>query len=380
MLVINGLLIVGQLILLGSSGIKEFKRELILQIPVSILFSLFLDLCMKLVSGVHLSNYAWSLAILVAGCCILAIGIVIEVIANVAMNSGEYIVQIATKKFKKEFGIVKLINDITLVLLAVVAALILGKGHLDGVREGTIMVALLTGPLVRSLTPYFAWLGHRLNDVPKPQDISNTGKPVVIAIAREYGSGGHEVGRMVAQQLNIPFYDKEIIEKAAAETGFSEKFVQEQEQNMPNSFLFSLIYQDYEVPVEKSLSTSDALFVAQSRIICQLAEKESCVIVGRLADYILHDKVQCISVFIHSDMEHKYKRVTGQYGIAPLQARTYIEHVNKARANHYKHYTNAIWGNALNYTVTLNTGLLGIKQASDIVVGLYQNYNTADND
>jgi uncharacterized membrane protein YczE/cytidylate kinase len=374
----NILLIVGQLILLGRSGIGEFKKELILQIPISIFFSLFIDLSMKIVASIHPSNYLWSLGILAAGCCILAIGIVIEVIADVAMNSGEYIVQIATKKFKKEFGIVKLINDIILVLLALMAALLLGKGHLDGVREGTIIVAVITGPLVKIFSPYFAWLRLRLNklslqDIEKAQE-TNHYKHIVIAIAREYGSGGHEVGEIIAQKLNIPFYDKEIIEKAAIETGFSEDFIKDLEQNIPNNVLFDLIYQDYEVPLEKSLSSSDALFVAQSRIICQLAEKGPSVIVGRLADYILRDKSRCISVFIHSDMQHKYKRVVEQYDIEPSQAEAHIEHINKARSNHYKHYTNSTWGNAANYCITLDTGILGIEQTADIIINLYQNY------
>ncbi len=378
MLVINTMLIIGQLILLGRDGIKDFKKELMLQIPISIAFSLFIDLSMAIIASVHPSNYIWSIGILVAGCCILAIGIVIEVIANVAMNSGEYIVQIATKKFKKEFGIVKLINDIILVVLAVIAALLLGKGRLDGVREGTVMVAIITGPLIKLFSPYFAWLRMGLNkllaqDITNSQNI-NTDKPIVIAIAREYGSGGHEVGEIVAQKLGIPFYDKEIIEKAAAETGFSVDFIKDREQNISNNLLFNMIYQDYEAPLEKSLSSSDALFVAQSRIICRLAEKGPCVIVGRLADYILKDKAHCISVFIHSSMQHKYKRVIEQYNIEPLQAEAHIEHINKVRSNHYKHYTNTVWGNAANYCITLNTGTLGIEQTANTIINIYQNY------
>ena len=381
MLAINALLIVGQLMLLGRSGIGEFKKELILQVPVSILFSLFIDLSMKIVAPIHPSSYLWCVGVLVVGCCILALGIVIEVIANVAMNSGEYIVQIATKKFRKEFGVVKLINDVTLVLLAVVAALLLGRGHLDGVREGTVAVAIITGPLIKLFSPYFAWLRRWLDKLSLPdtapvQD-TNCQKPIVIAIAREYGSGGHEVGQIIAQKLNIPFYDREIIEKAAAETGFSEDFIEGREQNMPSSLLFNLIYQDYEAPLEKSLSSSDALFVAQSRIVCRLAEKGSCVIVGRLADYVLREKVRCISVFIHSDMPHKYRRVVEQYGIEPSQAEAHIERINKARSNHYRHYTGSAWGNATSYSITLDTGILGVEQTANIVVDLYRNYGLA---
>ena len=146
---------------------------------------------------------------------------------------------------------------------------------------------------------------------------------------------------------------------------------------MPSNLLFNLIYQDYEAPLEKSLSSSDALFVAQSRIICRLAEKGSCVIVGRLADYVLREKARCISVFIHSDMPHKYRRVVEQYGIEPSQAEAHIERINKARSIHYRHYTGSAWGNATSYSITLDTGILGVEQTASIVVDLYRNYSLA---
>lgn len=158
MLGINLLLIIGQLLLLGRNGINDFKKELIMQLPVSILFSIFIDISMRLVATIHPSNYLSSLAMLIAGCCVLAIGIVIEVIADVAMNSGEYIVQIAAKIFNKEFGIIKLTNDIILVFFAVLTSVLLSGGQFNGIGEGTLIVALLTGPLVRIFTPYFAWL------------------------------------------------------------------------------------------------------------------------------------------------------------------------------------------------------------------------------
>lgn len=378
MLVVNALLIVGQMMLLGKQGIREFHKELLLQVPVSIIFSVFVDLSLWMQSSIVPDNYFTCLLTLLAGAFVLASGIAIEVVANVAMNSGEYIVQIATRKFKKDFGTLKIINDITLVSLAILAALILSGGKLEGVREGTVIVALVTGFIVRGISPSLNGLRRALdrmhtikeNDQPAPSAEAVPFFPI-ITIARELGSGGNQVAEMLSKRLNIPYYDKEMIEMAAQESGLSEINVRESEQQVSNLFLFNMV-QDYEAPIEKSLSRADTLFVVQCRIIRQLAAKGPCIIVGRLADYVLSENPSLLSVFLHADQESKITRVMQRNQMDRQQAVELIQQTNAARANHYWHYTDKYWESASHYSLTLDTGLLGLQRTTDIIASVYE--------
>ncbi|MCF2553426.1 cytidylate kinase-like family protein, partial [Bacteroides caecigallinarum] len=132
--------------------------------------------------------------------------------------------------------------------------------------------------------------------------------------------GGHNLGKILAKQLGITFYDKELITLVAGETNFSEDFISENEQKLPNSLLYQMIMQDYEAPLNKSMSYDDALFVAQSRIIRRIASEKPCIIVGRCADYILKDRPNTINVFLYANMEFKINRVINEYGVSSDKA------------------------------------------------------------
>lgn len=375
MLVVNALLIIGQMILLGGKGIREFKKELILQIPISIAFSVFVDMSLWMQSSIVPNNYVVSLFVLFLGAFVLALGIAIEVIANVAMNSGEYIVQIATRKFKKDFGTLKIINDVTLVSFAIIAALVLSGGTLQGVREGTVIVALVTGFIVRSISPYLGWLKRAVNslheeNVAVVEDEYFTSNPI-ITIAREYGCGGHEVGEMLSKRLGIPLYDKEMIEMAAKEMGVTEENIQNSEQHVSNLFLFNMV-QDFEAPIEKSLSYSDTLFVEQCRIIKRIAMQGPCIIIGRLADYVLKEDDNVVSVFLHAAKDAKIERIMKRENISYNEAQEKILKVNSARARHYWHYTDSHWEDASHYSLTLDTSIWGIDKSAQIIDDLYR--------
>lgn len=388
MLVVNGLLIIGQMLLLGIHGIREFRKELLLQIPVSVVFSVFVDLSLWMQSSIIPGNYFVCLLVLLAGAFVLASGIAIEVVANVAMNSGEYIVQIATRKFKKDFGTLKIINDITLVSLAIIAALLFSGGKLEGVREGTVIVACITGFIVRRISPFLNGLRcaldrmHAENETAAADETLETATTYpIITIARELGSGGNKVAEMLSKRLNIPYYDKEMIEMAAQESGLSEVHVRKSEQQVSNLLLFNMM-QDYEAPIEKSLSRADTLFVAQCHIIRKLAAQGPCIIVGRLADYVMKENPQLLSVFLHADNEHKIMRVMERDNIERQQAIELIQQTNTARSNHYWHYTDKHWDDANHYSLAFDTGLLGLQRTTDIIASVYEklaasNFKTA---
>ena len=302
------ILICLQMLLLGKKGIMERKMELLMQFPVAFVLSVFTDLTMWITACYIPQLYYVKIISLVIGCLILAFGICLEVIADVTMISAEYTIQFATLRFKKEFGNIKIGFDVSLVIIAALCSWLL-SGRIEGVREGTIIAALITGPFVRLIMPRLIFIRHWLAKSGGPQatvpSATESSLPPVITISREYGSGGHQAGELIAKQLGIAFYDKELITLVAKESNFSEDFISKNEQKLHSSLLYQMIMQDYEAPLSRSLSYDDALFVVQSRVIRRIASEKPCVIVGRCANYILKDRPNTINLFLYADMAHK---------------------------------------------------------------------------
>lgn len=276
--VLNFLLVIGQILLLG----KDFKKEQWLQLPVTVVFSAFIDLSMWSLGFVHPTDYFWQIVALLVGCAILGFGVSLEVVGNVVMLGGEAFVSALSRITKKEFGLMKVCFDTSLMLLACLISLLM-FGSIEGVREGTVIAALLVGFFARvfnrRLNGLRRWVSAE-DDMPRPRRTSTDEYPV-ITIAREYGSGGREIGRRVAKDLGFAFYDKELIDLVAQENHLKPDVVERKEQNLSSTLLYELVMQDFTAPVERSLSFDDALFVAQSRVIRRLAAQGPCVIVGR---------------------------------------------------------------------------------------------------
>lgn len=188
----------------------------------------------------------------------------------------------------------------------------------------------------------------------------------VITISREFGSGGRTIGRKAAEQLGIPCYDNELIQKIVEHSGFMEDYVREEGEYAPSGWLAATLSSRRMGPTNQ-----DRLWVIQHNIICDLAEKESCVIVGRCADYILRDKADCLRVFIHSSMEHRAERIVKEYGELDISPQQRLADKDKRRMAYYRFYTDMKWGQAQNYHITLDSGELGIDKCVEIVAGLY---------
>ena len=183
---------------------------------------------------------------------------------------------------------------------------------------------------------------------------------VVITVSREYGSGGRYVGRLIADKLGIKFYDKEIITKLAEVTGLSEEYIENNEQKRDASAILNNGYY-------MGLDGADELFVKESELIKELAAKDSCVIIGRCADFILKDEKNVIKVFVYSGMEDKLKRATQIYGYEEEKAKKEIERIDKLRANHYKHYTDKDWKDFSNYDICIDSDLLGVEKSAEVI-------------
>ncbi|MDO4555401.1 MAG: cytidylate kinase-like family protein [Lachnospiraceae bacterium] len=186
----------------------------------------------------------------------------------------------------------------------------------------------------------------------------------IITISREYGSGGREIGRRLAEELGVPFYEKNLIDKVAKETGLSEKYVESQGEYAPqkNIFAYAFVGRDSE-----GSSVGDRLYNAQTKIIRQIAEEGSCVIVGRCADYILRDRKDCVHVFIHGEKEVKCKRIMELYHLTKEEAIREMHSMDKKRAINYNYYTEQNWGKVDNYTITLNSSELGYEKCIQLI-------------
>ena len=196
---------------------------------------------------------------------------------------------------------------------------------------------------------------------------------LIITIGRQYGSGGRMVGKMLAERLGISFYNREIIELAAKKSGMSEEAFEKVDETAASSLLYSIatgayMFGNYVSP-QVDLPLNDKLFIVQSEIIKSIATKESCVIVGRCADYILKDRNDVINVFIHADKESRKKRTVEEYGISANKADGYLSKIDKKRNTYYNYYTGEKWGNCFNYHLCLDSGLLGIEGCVNMIEG-----------
>ena len=171
----------------------------------------------------------------------------------------------------------------------------------------------------------------------------------VITIGREHGSGGHMVARKLSELLGIPCYDKEMITLAAKDSGLSEDIIKMHEQKKTSSFLYSLQMSVQTLPI------SDMVYIAQSNVIKNLAKSESCIIVGRCADYILKDFDNCFNLFIYAPFEHRMERVRDHYGCTEKNIERYITRKDRERADYYQFNTHMKWGNYKNYDLMLNS-------------------------
>ena len=188
----------------------------------------------------------------------------------------------------------------------------------------------------------------------------------VITISREFGSGGRTIGKETAAQLNIPCYDQELIQRLAAESGFTEAYVQEQgEYAASRGWINALAGRS------NGLTNQDRLWVLQREIILGLAEKGPCVIVGRCADYILRDTADRLTVFIHADLEQRAKRIVEVYGQREEAPEKRLRDKDRRRASYYQFYTDMAWGQADNYHIALDSGVLGIPRCADILAHLF---------
>ncbi|MCL2045191.1 MAG: cytidylate kinase-like family protein [Oscillospiraceae bacterium] len=194
----------------------------------------------------------------------------------------------------------------------------------------------------------------------------------IITISREYGSGGRSIGEMLATAADIPYYDKQIVHLAAEKGGLSPDVIENTDESIPSTFRQRLTYTDANLMGMDALAyystpTTDKVFLAQSEVIREIADEGPCIIVGRCAGYVLKNRDDVFSIFIHANTEDRLQRGIDQYGLSAEDAIDMLRKIDKSRINYYRYYTNRTWGNVKDYDLALNTSFTGIEGAVNVI-------------
>lgn len=364
-IIINTLLVLAQIVIL--KGRTSFEQ--LIQLPLAFLYGVFIDVNLWLTSSLVMENYFMQLVTVIVSCFVMAFGIFLELKANVGLLPGEGLTLVISRTFDTNFGKTKVTIDSIFVVMAVVCGLLF-LGSVEGVREGTVMAALFVGTFAAFYQKRILFIDKYLKPVkvfdfaPLPYMTADT---FVITISRQYGSGGHAVGKAIAKKLGVAFYDSKLIDLTAIASGYTPEYVEKHEQRLPNGLLDKLYNNNYAYANE-AIPPNDKLFMAQTGVIRNIAANESCVIVGRAANYILKGHKRCFNVFVHADNAFRKKRVVQNYMVNLNDAEKVMTKKDKERDNYSKHYTGKHWNDLNTYDLTVDTSLFDIEGTADMII------------
>lgn len=363
-------LVLIQLVLLR----KKFKPVQLLQVVIGIVFGYFTTFCNYMVSFLPTpENLGIRIAMVLASTVFVAMGIFLYLPANLIPLAGEGCMQAVSSVTNIEFSKVKIGFDCTMVLISAVTCLSL-LHTLGSVGAGTIIAAVLVGTLVGIFNKAFGSQRDKL--LGRTEEAGSVtgenGSNYVITISREFGSGGREIGKLLAEELGFHYYDSELIRLAAEKSGYTPEFVEQNEQTLKNPVLHDF-FAWYAGPLEQEeLPKADQLFKMEASLIRELAQKDSCIIVGRLANYILKDMPAAYHVFVNADKDAEAARVSDRDHISIKAAAAKVEKVNHERAVHCKHFTKTDWGNVKNYDLCIKSDDFGVADTAQIIGKLFQ--------
>lgn len=369
-ILMNALFMVMQIAILR----KKYSIIQLIQLPAVIILGYSIDFTFYLASAINPGSYIGQIFWLLVSCLLIAFGIFLLVKADLTYIPGDGLVVVISETFKKDFGKMKMCFDSTMLFIGVTSSFVL-IGKLAGIREGTFIAALLVGTLIRIYNRLFSKFCSPLATFLEPKEIKAVaaranGYFPVITISREYGSGGHEIGKLIAKELGISFYDKELIALTAEQSGFTEAYIKDNEQKITNSLLHEIYSQNYAY-VKDKLPSTDVLFLIQSKIIRDICNKESCVIVGRCANFVLKDNPESFNLFIHANNEYRIDKIINDYKLSSSFSEKDLEQADHDRANYCLHYTDQNWKDATNYHVTMDSSIYTTKQAAEKLIELF---------
>lgn len=341
--------------------VKEtIKKVLTINFIVGILFNLMFLLFPRQLAGIFISandpsyNLFMEFATLMCHSFLLVIALnALEMTTSIVIQSLGNVVKSTAVTFIRQI--------ILLIPISLLLAFIFNKGIYGVLYAGCIadiLCFIITIFILKSEYKKLGVVPSENNESDENENLSYKGKHIVITISREYGSGGRFVGKIVAEKLGVPFYDKELISMSAKQSGLSETYIKSIDQRKKSARYIN--------------NNDDRLFIAEQKVIEKLA-KSSCVIVGRCADYILRDKKDVVKVFLYSDDLSKEKRAVKYYGLNKDVALKEIGKINKDRAKHYKFYTGRDWMNFNNYDISFNVDKYGVEKTANNIIEIIKN-------
>ena len=354
-------MVIAQVIILR----KEFKKSQYFQIVVSFLFGFLIDFSMFITSSIIAPNYFVQILYVLLGSLLVAIGIIFEVTPKLLYLAGDGLMITVAKVLKRPFGQVKIAFDVSLVLFSVISGYFLLNGII-GVREGTVISALLIGFIIGKLNPVISpYITRFIERKEKSRNVMQGYN--IITIGRELGSGGREIGQKLAKKLGWEFIDRQFIKQAVEKSGLNSEFIEKNDQQMTKGEMLLRYLSMDNIFNEENLSDDDKLFIAQSKIIKEAGEKGNCIIVGRCADVVLDNCPNCFNIFISADVDFAKKRVAEEFHLTEDEAIDYIKKTNQLRRNHYNYYTGRNWGEASRYDMYIKSSKIGVDKAVEAV-------------
>lgn len=345
------------------------------QIVFAALFGSIVDLSMWILTWLSPAAYWQRFIIMVLSVPVLAFGAYLTLISRVGVMAGDGFARTIAQVSGKEFAFVRVVSDSTMAVVAALMCLAFW-GSLRTVREGTVCCALFTGMVVGWYSKHLKGFEYAILPANRAQDeaararTSVPGENFIVTISREYGSGGREIGRIIAGELGVPLYDSEIINRMAADEGYDSSYVEANEQRVSSSAREEFFRLYAGVVPEQDMPQVEKLFNAERRVIERLAAQGDCVIVGRLANYILRDHANRLDVFVHSDEEDKVARVMARDHLGRDAAQEKISSVDHARSEHCRYFAHRAWGDVRYYDVTVNTARYGVQRTGAMLASM----------
>jgi uncharacterized membrane protein YczE/cytidylate kinase len=357
---------------------RDFKPRMLLQLVASLFFGQLVNLASAMLAALpEPGSYGMRMLYLLCSVPLVAAGVMLYLSPDILPTPGEGMSLAISKRTGLSVGTSKIIFDCSLFVISSAVSLIYFR-RLVGVREGTVICALLVGFVLRQLQkpfqkPLLSFVG-RATKVERALGAAgyatdSAGNPkIIVTIGREFGSGGAEIGRMLAGRLGIAFYDRQIDEMASERSGMPMEKVLELESHMERELVSDFRNAAYDM-TNGALSPEEELYVAQTEVIRELAAgAESCVILGRCADFALYDDPNCFRVFVHARPDARIKRVMALYGLGEDEAKRQTENTDRARARHYSRFTGREYGAQKYYHLGVDSGMLGTEQSVELIV------------
>ena len=359
---------------------REFKPRMLLQLVASFLFGQLVNVATAMMFFLPAPpNYMVQMLYLLCSVPMVAVGVMLYLSPNILPTPGEGMSLAISSKTGLSLGSSKTVFDCSLVLISAITSLIYFHG-LVGVREGTVICALLVGFVMRQMQK--VWQQRLLRFVERENRVERavtaatggymldaTGKPkIIIAIGREFGSGGYEIGKRLAEKLGITFYDKQLNVMAAEQSGLALSKIEELEKHMEREIVYDFKAAAYDM-VGDGLSPEEQLFVAQTAVIRQIAAgDESCVIMGRCADYVLYNDPNCFRIFVHAVPVARIDRTVAKYGLSREEAEREMRNTDLSRSQHYKHFTGRDYGKQEYYHLGVDSSQLGTENSVELIM------------